>query len=110
MSSSTEPAPSQVWENEFHSRFGVAPGSAELTAEREHLVQMCKELLAERDHLRAELARAQESHETYYRAFGALMKKNLAAYKIDKESLMSETAGQPPLQQLLAELGRDTES
>jgi hypothetical protein len=98
---------SQTWTDEFQKRFGIAPGSQDERVELERWKQLCQELLAERDQLRVELARVQKNHDMYHEAFGALMKKELAKYAFTKESLLAESAGQPSLQQLVAELERD---
>jgi hypothetical protein len=95
---------SAAWESEFRARFG-STGAPDAPAERERLIQMCQELLAERDQLRLKLARLQEAHDVYYRAFGALMKRELAklCVDLDLETLRKETAGRMSFQELVAQ-------
>src|SRR5579864_9162947 len=94
----------QAWANEYQARFGVAPGTRELKAELESCIQMCKELLLERERLRAELTRVQEEREDYYHALNTLLQEEHTNFTMTKEEALAQFGKQPSVAELIAEL------
>jgi hypothetical protein len=94
----------QAWAHEYQARFGAAPGTAEMKAELERCVQMCQELLAERDRMRLDLARLAAEHDQYLKSLYHYIAKEEEAVDFDEEKLLAEARSQPPLRQLIAEL------
>jgi hypothetical protein len=95
--------------DEFQARFGVAPGSKDAQAELERCVEMCKELLAEREQLRAEVARLSRERNFYYHAANQLMQEEHKKFTMSKEEALALVGNQPPLAELIAELEAEGE-
>jgi hypothetical protein len=95
---------SHAWVHEFQSRFGATPGSQEAKAELEQCVQMCNELLAEREKLRAEVVRLNVERDFYYHAANVLMQEAGKNYTMEKEEMLALVGKQAPLAELIAEL------
>jgi hypothetical protein len=94
----------QAWVHEYQRRLGPAPGTEELKAELERCVQMCQELLAERERLRVEMARIAAERDQYLKSLYHYIAKEEEAAPFDEEKMLAEARHQPPLRQLIGEL------
>src|SRR5438552_3928968 len=97
-------SPPQTWQSEFQARFGTIPPAAQ----GERLVQLCKELIAEREQLRDALARTQAERDQYLKSLYHYLRKEHEKLDFDEARLFAEAVSEPPLDQLIAELdGRE---
>jgi hypothetical protein len=95
----------QAWVNEYASRQGDAPGVNELKSELDRSVEMCRQLLDERENLQARLQQLQAERDMYLDAVYALTHKE---FDFDKDELLAQCANQQPLAEFLAELEADS--
>lgn len=101
---------SQAWVDEFRSRFGASPDSHKLELELARSIQLGQELLAERERLRAQVARLQGERDQYLRCLSAYLAKAFPRVELDKEAIFAEMDKEPTLDQLIAELERGMEN
>jgi hypothetical protein len=97
-------AAQQALLNEYQARFGVAPGARDTKAELERCLEMAKELIQERERLRAELARVQEERSYYYHVMNVLLQDDHKNFNMSKEEALAWVGKQQPLADLIAEL------
>ena len=93
---------------EFQAHFGSPPGAQDPKAECEKWERLCAELLAEREQLRAELARAQAEQEkavlrVMFAEFESMPKLTMAEIyaQVDRETSMDD---------IIADLHRELEA
>lgn len=91
---------------EYQARFGAPPGAQATEAELARCLKLCEEALAERERLRAELARALEDRDTYLKAVYAYLRREHEGADFDKDALAAEMAQGPSLQELIEEAER----
>src|SRR4051812_4110981 len=92
------------WASEFQAKFGAAPGAQTAEAEREKLIALCNELLAERERLRAELARNEAQRKQLQKALLAYVDPNPAVIEFDEEAALANVGRKPTMDDLIAEL------
>src|SRR4051794_16177457 len=92
------------WASEFQARFGAAPGAQTAEAEREKLIALCNELLADRERLRAELAAARAERDDFRQGILVLTRKE---FPFSKEELLAQVSRGPSLRELVNELKKD---
>ena len=85
--------------NVFQLQFGASPGSQDPKAECERWQQLCGELLAERDRLRAELEKARL--DTICKDFAPIPSMDEVFARIDRET---------SIDQLIADFKRELEA
>jgi hypothetical protein len=87
----------------FQSHFGSQPGSPDAAAECRKWASLCEELLAEREKLRAELAKAQALTEMYG---NALLQQFAEDYEptFTKEEALACLDVKPTIEEIIAEL------
>ncbi len=98
---------SRAWEHEFQARFGTLPGATPHPGERAQLVEMCQELLAERERLRADLERVQAERDQYLKSLAGYMAKECPRFDLDQETLFAQVVQEPTLRELIDELERE---
>ncbi len=93
---------------EFQAHFGGPPGSTDVAAECKKWEKLCGELLAERQELRAELAKAQTERDQHLKSlYHLLCKDYICPYT--REELFANAVYEPSMEDLIAELDRDQE-
>jgi hypothetical protein len=97
---------SHAWEHEFQARFGTLPGATPNPGEREQLVQMCKDLLAQRERLRADLQRVQAERDQYLKSLAGYLAKECPRFDLDQEALFAQVVQEPTLRELIDDLER----
>src|SRR6476620_7157091 len=86
--------------HEFQTRFGAPPDVQKPEAEVERWMQMCKELLEERDRLRAE-------RDELRRAVLALTREEIP---FTREEVFASIGQKPTIRELIEELEREARS
>ena len=88
---------------EFQSQLGGPPASADAGAECKKWEDLCGELLAERENLRAELAKSQAECELYRKSLFHLKCRD---YKpdYDRDIAFAHLDDKPSVEELIAEL------
>lgn len=89
--------------SEFQSQFGVPPGSSDIAAECKKWENLCGELLAEREQLRADLAKVERESASYRKSLIHLMRKNFND-DFDVDLAFAHIDDKPTLEELIAEL------
>jgi hypothetical protein len=88
---------------EFQAHFGGPPGSSDLAAECKKWENLCADLLAQREKLRAELAQMCREFDICKKSLYHLVFKNDAA-DFDLELALSHIDDKPTLEELIAQL------
>lgn len=93
---------------EFQAHFGGPPGSSDLVAECKKWENLCADLLAQRQKLREELAKAQAERDRYEKA---LMRTECENYvcPYTKEELFANAIYDPTIPDLLTETEAELE-
>jgi len=91
---------------EFQAHFGATPGTLDAKAECEKWQRLCAELLAERDRLRAELAKEQAAHE---RTVLTMMRDEVDP-NLTMEAIYASIDRETSFEQLIAELRAEVEA
>jgi hypothetical protein len=93
---------------EFQSHFGVPPGSADAAAECKKWENLCGELLAEREMLRAEIAAIRKEYDASRNAFFQLQCKTYAPNytKADVEKANADLDNNPTVRDIVNELSQ----
>lgn len=86
-----------------------APAGAPAISPPQRLEQLCAELTAERDQLRAELAATRTERDQYLKSLYCFVGKDYVCPYTDEE-LLGCVDREPPLQDFIARLTRDMES
>jgi len=86
----------------FQARFGVPAGTQSPEAERQQWEQLCRELLQEREKLRADLAESNAKIGRYMMYLEAFCPDPYT--KEDEERMLAEVDQQRPLEELIEEL------
>ena len=104
MSAPTMSGPSAS--GEFQLQFGSPPGSPDVVAECKKWERLCADLLAERETLRAELARVHEECETYRRSLFHHFAKDYQPTFTEKErdEAILRVNDRPTLQDIINEI------
>ncbi len=93
---------------EFQAHFGGPPSASDLAADCKKWEKLCGELLAERQKLRAELAKTQIERDEHLKSlYHFLCKDYVCPYT--KEELFANAVYEPSMEELIAELGLDQE-
>ena len=106
MSSPTESVPTPI--SEFQSSIGATPGNADAKAECKQWEHVCGELIAQREQLRAELARVTAERDAYFKAWWQLECSNYQS-PYTKDELFSFLDQKPTVQEIIEELDRARE-
>jgi hypothetical protein len=99
----------RTWVSEYQARFGAPPGMQEMKAELERCVQMCQELIAERERSQWKLAQVEAERDQYRKSLSALLAKDYRELTLDKQTIFAQMVQEPPLAELLAGLARHQE-
>jgi hypothetical protein len=103
MSNSTQSLPTPTGAPQAH--FGGPPGSSDLAAECKKWENLCGELLAEREKLRAELMHTRREYDTCRKSLFHLVFKGDRA-DFDPELAVAHVNDKPTIEELLAGLER----
>jgi hypothetical protein len=90
--------------NPFQARFGVAAGTQAPDVERQQWEQLCRELLQERDQLRAQLREMKWERDAALDLYSAKVMETVPA---TKEELLAQSFSSPSILEILEELERD---
>lgn len=96
---------SSPFTHEYQTRFGAPPSAQATEAELARLVELCKEALAERDRLRAELADAVQERDEYRKTILAMLPPE--PVEDTKEELFAQLGQGPSLRELIVELEQE---
>jgi hypothetical protein len=99
----------QSWVNEYQARFGTVPAMHDAKSELENCVQMCQDLIGERDRLRAQLAQVEAERDQYRRSLSAMLAKDYRGLALDKETVFAQMVKKPTLAEVIADLEREQE-
>lgn len=93
---------------EFQAHFGSAPGTTDAVAECKKWERLCAEVIAERERLREELAKAQRDCDLYRKSLFREMCKD---YKpdYDRSVAFAHLDDTPTVQEIITELERAPE-
>jgi hypothetical protein len=91
----------QVWINEYQARCGVVQATPKLKEDLERSVELCRQLLQERNRLRSELEQLRSDNARYVQALYALTHQQ---FDIDKADALAQFGKEQPLAALIAEL------
>src|SRR5438105_2677488 len=102
MSNPTETATPSI--SEFQAHFGTPPGAQDAAGECKKWAQLCAEVIADRDRLRAELAKTQAERDAYLKSVYHLMCKDYVCPYTKEELFAMAVYEGPTLRELIAEL------
>ena len=90
---------------EFKAHFGGPPGSTDLAADCKKWENLCGELLAEREKLRAEMAKLSRESETYRKSLIHMLAKEFKP-GFDVELAFAHLNDKSTIEEIIAELER----
>src|ERR1043165_7218970 len=91
----------------YQAQFGAPPGSQDAKAECEKWQRLCEELVAEREKLRVELAKAKAEQEKI--ALRMMFQEFISMPKLTMEEIYARVDRTTSLEQIIADLRRELE-